>query len=97
MDHGGLVVAPDPIKIDAHGTLTTDAPEHNGPTLGWSSHHWKAKHGPKQPCAKCRRGVRSGVQRYNRKGPGQPILCHRCYGEIMSDPGPGGWAGEGLN
>lgn len=74
-----------------------EMPEAKGPTLGWVQFGWKAKEGPKQPCAKCGRGVRRGVQNHRNTGPGKPILCHPCHDGIMADPGPGGWAGEGFN
>lgn len=93
-----LVPMPEPVKIDAEGRLITGAPpDDDRPALGWVRHSWKARHGAKQPCAKCGRGVREGVQHYRHRGPGHPILCNRCYDGIMADPGPGGWAGEGYN
>lgn len=85
---------PPPAVIDQDGHVVE---LDDRPTLGWARHSWKAKHGAKQPCARCDRGVRSGVQHYRHRGPGSPILCHRCYDAIMADPGPGGWAGEGMN
>lgn len=85
------------VTIDAEGTLNTEPPDDGRPTLGWASHSWKASDGPKQPCAKCSRGVRRGVQHHRHRGPGCAILCHSCYNGIMADPGPAGWAGEGLN
>ena len=85
---------PPPVVIDQEGNVVE---LDDRPTLGWTRSKWKASEGPKQPCAKCSRGVRRGVQHYRHRGPGRPILCERCYGEIMADPGPAGWAGEGLN
>jgi hypothetical protein len=81
----------DPVSIDAVGNMTTAPPTDGRPTLGWTPSRWKAKHGPKQGCAKCGRGVRDGVQHHRHTGPGNAILCHRCYRGIMDDPGPGGW------
>lgn len=86
----------EPVSIDAEGHLTA-LPPAEGPTLGWAPSRWKAKHGPKQRCAKCGRGVRDGVQHHRHRGPGRPILCHRCFASIMADPGPMGKAGEGMN
>jgi hypothetical protein len=88
----------EPAKIDAQGRmLETNAPPSDAPTLGWVRSKWKSTEGGKQACAACGRGVRRGVQNHRHRGPGRPILCDRCYDAIMADPGPAGWAGEGLN
>lgn len=87
-------MAPEPVSIDTAGNI---APADDRPVLGWVRHSWKASEGPKSPCRCCGRGVRRGVQHHRHRGPHNPVLCDRCYDAIMADPGPGGWAGEGLN
>lgn len=96
-----------PVRINAEGQMTEAPPAPGATSIGWARSKWSPKDGPRERCVceeqghahvgRCSHKRRHGVQHHRRKGPGNPLLCDPCYDAIRTDPGPGGWAGEGFN
>ncbi len=65
----------------------SDNPTPRTMRLGFVSVSWK---GPKVPCAKCGRRVRSGTCHFDHRfdNPPPKVLCHWCVRDIMAAGSP---------
>ena len=79
-------------ELDATDFRFDRKPRPTTSTIGWVRYSWT---GIRRRCARCSRGVRSGVIRSGHEGRERElefrVLCPRCYSDVMNLETPETW------